>query len=280
MSRLIHKRINGIKYRLALFGNGGTAYLYKGTPSQSGHHAVTLKLLKRRYLLSSDITQRFAYEQRVVKLLKHRGMLNIIRCGKIRRRPYYAYHYIEGETLLKRMQCTLSVNSREIAAITKKLLINVSKLHDATTAIIHGDLSLENILLGDEGPVIIDFGSAQLLNEHKRVPDSRWIGKASYLSPEQAQGNRWDERSDLYQVGIIFYELLTLRKYNQGGNTNEKRLFAASPPKPDFSNIPYCYHSTLNGLLASQPAQRIESAKEAIKMLDIAIQFDDEINST
>ncbi len=275
MNKSLPLTIKGIKYTLRLMGAGGTAYLYKGLPDVTGSPAITVKILKHPYLSISRIYNRFTNEQRLVRTLEYPGMPRFIKAGGICQRPYYAYYYIAGDSLLTHIKPShFKKNPINPADLIRQLLDYIKALHQAKPAIVHGDLSPENIILSDEEPTIIDFGSAQWLNSKGRIPDSRWVGKPSYLSPEQAQGNHWDTRSDLYQIGMLFYELLTQRKYNQGIDTNEKRVFAASPQKPDYSGIAFRYHGVLDALLNPLPLQRISSASEAIAIMDIAAQFD------
>jgi len=273
MRKSIVIKIKRIPYRLVLIGRGGTAYIYQGTPSKAYLPKVTLKILKKRYLASRKICSRFANERRITQALSSPGLPRFIVSGKICQRPYYAYHYIDGYTLLDFIKYVPPGHYQLTATIVRKILVTLSALHDRTPAIIHGDISPENIILSTKGPVIIDFGSAQWLNNAGHIPDSRWIGKLGYLSPEQAQGVYWDERSDLYQIGMIFYELLTRRRYNPGTDITTKRLFAAAPQKPNYIGIPQPYHAVLDALLDPLPLKRIANAKEAIAMLDIAAQL-------
>ncbi len=273
----IHKpiviKIKRISYRLTLIASGGTAYIYQGIPSKACHPKITLKILKKRYLASRKIYSRFANEQCITQTLSSPGLPHFIGSGKICQRPYYAYYYIDGNTLLDFIRCAPSDHYQLAATIVRKILVITSALHDRTPAIIHGDISPENILLANKEPIIIDLGSAQRVTNTGHIPDSRWIGKPSYMSPEQAQGLHWDERSDLYQIGILFYELLTLRKYNPGSSAQEIRIFAAAPNLPSYEDVPYSYRAVLSRLLNPKPSERITNAKETIAILDIAIKF-------
>lgn len=274
MQRSFYTTIKGVQYQLFIMTASSTACIYQGKPRCKAHAPISLKILKRRYMPFKQISARFTCEKRIVRALAGKGLPQFIGSGKLCGRPYYAYRYVEGDNLLLSLTGESNQPSLFGAAIVRQLLSTLSQLHDTRQAIVHGDLSPENVILSEEGPVMIDFGSAQRLGRDGLIGDGRWIGKPSYLSPEQAQGKRWDARSDLYQTGILLYELLGRRRYNTGSNAHEKRVFAAAPLRPDYTHIPAVYHPLLNALLEPEPSQRIESATEAAAMLDIAMLFD------
>ncbi len=267
-------RIKGIQYALSSITEGGLGIVYKGVPVSESKKPITIKVLKKELSSSPEILKRFFHEKNVVKTYTEIGIPKYIASGKTYGSPYYAYEYIEGETLHSHLFSeTISISESRAAKIIKELLLVIDVLHHQNPSIIHSDISPENILLSDNELFLIDYGCSQFANKYGRVPESKWIGKPSYLSPEQAQGKAWGVQSDLYQAGIIFYELLTGKKYNLGSTISEKRLFAASPTLPKFETLPAQYCKLIQSLLAPNPINRVESAQEAIAVLNIAMRF-------
>ena len=152
--------------------------------------------------------------------------------------------------------------------ITGQLLTILLSLHQGDNAIIHSDISPDNIILSAQGQVyLIDFGCACKLNDQKDSANT-WIGKHAYLSPEQAQGLQWTIHSDLYQVGLVFYEMLTGVRRNNGQTQRDMLPLAANPPALHLEAIDHQCHDFIGKILSVDCEKRYQTAQQALLELN------------
>ena len=141
-----------------------------------------------------------------------------------------------------------------------------------TAGVVHRDLKPGNIMLRDDDTVaLIDFGishSAHVQSPHPEGAEREIAGTPYYISPEQAGGATTDERTDLYALGVILYQMLTGQKPYVGATTDEILELHRSAPLPLLRDELAVYQPLLNRLLAKDPAQRYNSAREALEALE------------
>lgn len=264
------------KYRLEPFTEGGICVVMKGIPLESGKPKLAVKLVREQWLNHAAVRRQFSNESQIVRELNHPYLPKYKARGLIGQQAYYAYEFIEGFPLINLSQeqgrfppelvKQISVN------IVKQLLEQLDHLHGGLKPVIHGDISSENILIDPQQRIyLVDFGCAHFLRQANKE-SYQWIAKPSFISPEQAKGEVWDQRSDLYQAGILFYELLMNRRWNEGRSKRDKVLFAASSARQadDFlANVVDAKTSAVVAkLLDPDPNGRYQTAKEAISALD------------
>lgn len=264
------------KYRLEPFTEGGICVVMKGIPLESGKPKLAVKLVREQWLNHAAVRRQFSNESQIVRELNHPFLPKYKARGLIGQQAYYAYEFIEGFPLINLSQeqgrfppelvKQISVN------IVKQLLEQLDHLHSGLKPVIHGDISSENILIDPQQRIyLVDFGCAHFLRQANKE-SYQWIAKPSFISPEQAKGEMWDQRSDLYQAGILFYELLMNRRWNEGRSKRDKVLFAASSSRQadDFlSNVVDIKTSAVVAkLLDPNPNGRFQTAKEAIAALE------------
>jgi serine/threonine-protein kinase len=179
---------------------------------------VAMKLLRRSHLETPEIVARFVEEAQIAGQLQHPGIVSVYELGlREERRPYYTMKLVEGETLaaLFAARGDSAAARRRLLAIFEQVCQTMAYAH--AQGVIHCDLRPDNILVGSFGEVqVVGWGTAMVLgtgDEPHAAPEARrrtWEGSATaYLSPEQAQGGAPDERSDVYALGVILYEVLT-----------------------------------------------------------------------
>ena len=203
------------RYRiLKLLGEGGMGAVYQAEQNQP-RRTVALKVLKSA-LSDPELRRRFAQESEVLGRLQHPGIARIYEAGTAQTdlgpQPYFAMELIQGVSLLKyASQNSLAISQR------LDLMIKICEAvdHAHRCSIIHRDLKPGNILVDENGqPKILDFGVARLMDSdasltlHTKVGDL--VGTLAYMSPEQllADPVLLDPRSDVYSLGVVFYELL------------------------------------------------------------------------
>jgi len=225
---------------------------------------IVVKMLRNTYHNNKTIIDRFNLEQQILEILESEKTPELVDIDIQSDSPHFAYKHIDGISL-DNIISTPAVTNLEPVKVIRQLLTILSHCYDA--GIVHSDISPDNILIDKQGELyLIDFGSADLLtNTH---PDtSTWISKYRYCSPEQAQGRCWTYQSDLYQCGLIFYELLTGRSLNDGKG-KETLAIAARPHDLDLQSIPEKYHSILSRMLETEPENRCTSPRETLISLN------------
>lgn len=190
-------------------GSGGMATVYLAI-QKSLERKVAIKVLHTN-LHDDDperTEKRFLREGRTLARITHKNVCGIYDIARVGEHAYIAMEYIDGGTLVERMRSGIAVG--EAIAIVVQIASALQEAHDQ--GIVHRDLKPSNIMMrGGKVPVITDFGIAREFtsNQTKITAENMIVGTPSYMSPEQVSGGEVDGRSDLYSLGIMFYELLT-----------------------------------------------------------------------
>jgi len=257
-------------YNFSKFITGSFGDLYKSEASNI-QTTLVLKIINDKWVTKKSILDRFSLEYRILRQIdKHKYYPSLIAKGLHLNKPFLAYNYIDGTplmTLLKNWDNT-KFDPKFCCHLIKEILNAVEILHNEKKIIVHSDISPENILLNKDNIYLIDFGCAQYID--KDTFASKWIGKPSYLSPEQARGEKWGRESDIYQIGIIFYECLTGSKWNTGKTPNQKIVFA-STPTTNYKKIPIFLKPLLRSMLETDKTKRLSNASQCLKKLAIAM---------
>lgn len=272
---VINTKLNIGEYRLEPFTEGGVCVVMKGIPKEPGKPKLAVKLVREQWLNHSAVRRQFSNESQIVRELNHPFLPKYLSRGLIDGKAYYAYQFIEGVPLINLSQDKNRFPPELIkdlsTDIVAQLLRQLAHIHGGLKPVAHGDISSENILIDNRQQIyLVDFGCAHFIKQaHK---DSyQWLAKPSFISPEQAKGELWDHRSDLYQAGILFYELLVNKRWNTGQSKRDKVLFAASNSrqKDDFlTDIVDIKTSTIVAkMLDPNPMARYQSATEALEAM-------------
>ena len=207
----IGKTIGSFKVK-KLIGEGGMGEVYLADDEKLKRH-IALKILPIQYTTDDERVHRLAREAQAISALNHPNIVTIHDVGKFETTNYIATEFVEGKTIREIIKEDLSL--REILNIVIQCCEALVAAHNA--GIIHRDIKPENIMVRPDGYVkILDFGLAKLTEP--RDGDSEQfaetlkgtiMGTPAYMSPEQASGTKVDNRTDLWSIGVVFYELLT-----------------------------------------------------------------------
>jgi serine/threonine protein kinase/Tfp pilus assembly protein PilF len=189
-------------------GEGGMGIVYKAQDTKLDR-IVALKLLPPR--ISSDQAERdrFQHEAKAAAALTHQNIAVLYEVGESEGQLFLSLEYVEGITL-KTLLGKGTLKVAEVLEIAVQICEGLSAAH--AKGIVHRDIKSDNIMVTPKGHVkIMDFGLAKLKGASKLTKTGSTLGTAAYMSPEQAQGEDVDQRSDLFSLGVVFYELLTGR---------------------------------------------------------------------
>jgi serine/threonine protein kinase len=238
---------------------GGMASVYLAI-QESLQRQVALKLL--RQFDNPVHASRFRNEGLIIASLNHRNVITIHDIGMIGERYYLAMEYLEDGDLEKRIRMDMGPGAALELVATLGNCLDFLHRQD----IIHRDIKPANILFRKDGtPVLTDFGIAKQLDHDMRLTlDRTALGSPHYLSPEQAECKPVDGRSDIYGLGIIFYEMLTGKKPFQGDSPIEVILAHLTAPVPSLPGDLSAYQELLDRMIAKAPDARYRTAGEMV----------------
>jgi len=252
------------RYRvLGKLGGGGMADVYLAEDTTLGRR-VALKVLLKRFVEDETFVERFRREAKAAAGLNHPNVVSIYDWGQIDHVYYIVMEYVEGETLKERIRRVGRLQAGEAVAIVVELLSAVQFAH--TNNVVHRDIKSQNILIDRQGKVkVTDFGIARA-GDSSMTEAGSILGTAQYLAPEQAKGEKVDERSDLYSVGVVLYEMLTGTVPFKGDSavTVAMKHVNELPAEPAelVPGLPYALNQIVLKALAKSPERRYASAAE------------------
>jgi eukaryotic-like serine/threonine-protein kinase len=196
------------RYRLeSKLGSGGMSTVYLAL-DEVLDRPVAIKLLHREISEEADQLERFRREARAAARLSHPNLVGVIDAGEDDGRPYIVFEYIEGRTLKRRIQEEGPLPVDEAVAYAIEIGRGLTAAH--ARKLVHRDVKPQNVLIDPDGRAkVTDFGIARSLESKGLTATGRVLGTTDYVSPEQAMGEDVDERSDVYSLGVVLYEMLT-----------------------------------------------------------------------
>ena len=244
-------------------GSGGMADVYLAKDETLGRR-VALKVLLKRFVDDEQFVERFRREAKSAAGLNHPNVVSIYDWGQIGPLYYIVMEYVEGETLKDLIRRRDRLAGGEAVAIALELLAAVDFAH--AHHVVHRDIKSQNILIDRAGKVkVTDFGIARA-GDSSMTEAGSILGTAQYLAPEQARGEAVDERTDLYSVGVVLYEMLTGTVPFSGDSAVSVALKHVNelPREPAelVPGLPYSLNQIVLKALAKSPDRRYSSAAE------------------
>jgi serine/threonine-protein kinase len=245
---------------LTELGRGGMGVVWKARDEETGQ-IVALKLLHPVFAADPDYVTRFERELELEKRIHSANVVTVLGFGVRKKTPYLALEYVDGPSLRE----LLATHGPYSWAEARPLLAQIAQgLADAHAAgVIHRDLKPSNVLIGSDGVAkLADFGIAKGLDLTRVTGTSTLLGTPAYLAPEGPA----DERSDLYSLGVIAYELMAGSPPFEG-RTYQEVILRHVREAPDMTKLPKDARQIVGRLLAKDPAKRPQHASEVVALL-------------
>ncbi|MFD2443475.1 Stk1 family PASTA domain-containing Ser/Thr kinase [Bacillus sp. CGMCC 1.16607] len=258
------KRISGRYKIIDMIGGGGMANVYLAHDMILDRD-VALKMLRLDFANDDEFIRRFHREAQSATSLAHPNIVSIYDVGEEDGLYYIVMEYVDGQTLKQYIQQNAPLRVDEAIEIMKQLTSAISHAHQ--NHIVHRDIKPHNILIDRKGNVkITDFGIAMALSATSITQTNSVLGSVHYLSPEQARGGTANKKSDIYSLGIVFFEMLTGRLPFSGESAVSialKHLQSDTPsPKRWNPSIPQSVENIVLKATAKDPFHRYNNVEE------------------
>lgn len=245
-------------------GRGGMATVYLATQESIGRK-VAIKIMSPALAADPSFSDRFVKEARMANL-SHPNIVTVYDAGEIDGTNYIVMEYASGGNLDTLIKQGISVS--RCVEVIKQI---ASALHySCNKGFIHRDVKPENIIFREDGSaVLMDFGIAKAISSGTQLTMvGSTIGSPNYMSPEQARGLELDGRSDLYSLGIVFYEALTGTKPYDASDTYVIGLKHINDPIPQLPGNLSQFQAIIDRLLAKSPDGRFDNGNQLIQALE------------
>jgi len=258
---------------LRVLGKGGMGTVFLARDPRLDR-PVALKVLHPEDVGTDERRARFLREARTAAAIRHPNVATIYEVGEAGGAPFIVMEYCEGETLSQRLH-RRPLETAEFLSVAKQIAAGLAAAHEG--GIVHRDLKAANIILEPTGQVkILDFGLAKAL--HREVPvavDSHtgeFFGTLHYISPEQARGLPADERSDLFSLGVVFYQMAAGQlPFNADAPLMVLEKIRDTEPEPFVpldSSFPPAAAKIIGRLLQKDPDKRYQKARDVANDLE------------
>jgi serine/threonine-protein kinase len=259
----------GGRYKIeALLGQGGMSAVYQATDPNL-RRTVAVKLIHPHLGSDPEFVRRFEQEAAAVAQLRHPNIVQVFDFDHDGDTYYMVLEFLRGETLQARLRALHAADQRlpltEIVRIMSLLCDAVAYAHQQ--GMLHRDLKPGNVMLDPRGqPILMDFGVAKIIGGQQHTATGAIIGTVAYMSPEQVRGESVDERSDIYSLGIILYEMAAGRPPFEGSSAMTVMMKHVNEPVPDLrqvaGDVPPELVAAVEKALTKDQADRYQKASE------------------
>ncbi|MCH7690133.1 MAG: protein kinase [candidate division Zixibacteria bacterium] len=255
-------------------GSGGMGEVYLAN-DKALERKVALKFLSSIHSTNEELRNRFEREARAAARLNHPNIVTIFEVGLFKDRPFFAMEYLKGKTIADLIE-EQPISLRQALEIGCQLCEALAEIH--RHKIVHRDLKPANIVMdNNQRPRILDFGIASVSDESDLTKTGTTPGTIAYMSPEQIEAKDLDNRSDLFSLGVVLYEMVTglspFRKENQAATINAIMNISPEPVLNHVPDIPNCFDRIIFALLEKDRDRRPKDA------LAIKVELTDCLNS-
>jgi len=261
----------GSRYEIIrLLGQGGMGAVYQAHDKEL-ERQVAIKVIRADMAANPEILQRFKQELILARQITHKNVIRIFDLGQADGIKFITMEYIEGENLQGVLRRKKKLEPAEAANILAQVCRALEAAHNE--GVIHRDLKPQNIMLDKSGRAyVMDFGIARSMLGSGMTQTGALIGTPDYMSPEQAKGQTLDARSDLFSIGIIFYEMLSGQVPFDADTTMGKLWKRTNEPARPLDEldktIPRPLSDIVRKCLEIDPQKRFASAGELLHQIE------------
>lgn len=260
-------KVFGKRYRIEkVIGLGGMAVVFMATDLGYGR-TVAVKMLREDMAQDPTNVKRFENESKAVVLLDHENIVKIYDVNVDGNLKYFVMEYLEGITLKDYINKKGKLDTEEILSCAEQILKALEHAH--SKGIIHRDIKPQNVMLLRSGQIkVTDFGIAKLPSAETVTMEDKAIGTVYYISPEQASGKRVDNRTDIYSLGALLYEMATGALPFDGDNSVSIALMHIKedpiPPRELDKKIPEGLEAMIVKAMKRPLDERFQTATEML----------------
>lgn len=270
MDRYIGKKLDGRYEIKEIIGVGGMANVYKAYDSIDDR-AVAVKILRDEHMENDELLRRFRNESKAIAVLSHPNIVKVYDVSFNEDIQYIVMEHIDGITLKEYIEQQKVLRWKEAVHFTVQILRALQHAHDK--GIVHRDIKPQNIMLLEDGTIkVADFGIARFARASQHTVTDKAIGSVHYISPEQAKGETTDEKSDIYSIGVMLYEMTTGTLPFDADSPVSVALkqIQSQPKRPRAINpdIPEGLEDITIRAMQKDPSRRYQSAAEMLRDID------------
>lgn len=269
MDKYIGRLLDNRYEILEVIGTGGMAVVYKARCHRL-NRLVAIKILKDEYSQDEEFRRRFQAEGQAVAMLSHPNIVAVYDVSAVDGADFIVMELIDGISLKQYMEKKGVLNWKE----TLHFAVQIAKAleHAHSRGIVHRDIKPHNVMVLKNGSVkVADFGIARVMSKSNTLTKEA-LGSVHYISPEQAKGGRVDNRSDLYSLGVVMYEMMTGRPPYDGESPVAvaiQHINGGAPfPSALNPNIPAGMEQIIMKAMSVEAADRYESATQMLYDMD------------
>ena len=254
---------------LSVLGQGGMGAVYKARDRELDR-LIALKVIRPELATDPGILQRFKQELILARNITHKNVVRIFDLGEAEGIRFITMEYVDGDDLRTLLRSQGKFSPKDAIAVIEQVCRALDSAH--AEGVIHRDLKPQNIMRDKNGRIVVmDFGLARSLGESGLTQTGALVGTLEYMSPEQAMGSTLDQRSDIFSVGLIFYELLTGTAPYQADTAIASLMKRTREPARSASDVevsvPKSVSAIVSRCLERDPANRYHSVVELLQQL-------------
>lgn len=266
------------RYRItSRLGTGGMAEVFEANDLVL-KRTVAIKIMRESLLADKENIVRFENEVRACAAMNHPNIIQVYDQGTYENRPWMAYEYIKGQTLFEKLEFLTQIPVYEACEIMCQLLDAVSYIHQ--NGIIHRDIKPQNVFYLPNGTIkLSDFGIAVDSNISETRTEEGIVGSVFYLAPEVCSGKPATIQSDIYSLGVTFFQLITGRLPYENGHSIDIAIAHIKKPFPSVQKFNPEISKEIDKIIQKackkNPKDRYKSAAEMLKAIKLSMENKD-----